>query len=290
MDEARIAIVPYGTRYGRALHRLKLESLNWPLGRPAGLSGTVADLGPQDHLLLYPTSAAFLAARPGVRARVSLILAEPRSYHGRYYRLARLLRRRFFRILTYDRHLLAGLPNAVALAYGTTWIADWRALDLTKKADISLVASAKRKLEGHRLRHDIVAAARAEGIAMTVMGGGYAAFENKADGIAPFRFSVAIENSREHGYFTEKLLDCFMCLTVPIYWGAPDIADYFNPSGMILCQDRAEIMRAIRAAGPELYERMLPHVIENRERAEAFLDYEGNAARALAASLKDEAR
>jgi len=33
---------------------------------------------------------------------------------------------------------------------------------------------------------------------------------NKADTLVPYMFSLAIENSKLDGYFTEKLLDCFL--------------------------------------------------------------------------------
>ena len=47
-------------------------------------------------------------------------------------------------------------------------------------------------------------------------------------------FHVALENVRQCNYFTEKLLDCFLTRTVPIYWGCPNIADYFDTDGMLI--------------------------------------------------------
>ena len=41
-----------------------------------------------------------------------------------------------------------------------------------------------------------------------------------------YRFAIAYENSRETGYITEKLWDCFAAAVVPIYWGAPNIESY----------------------------------------------------------------
>lgn len=51
----------------------------------------------------------------------------------------------------------------------------------------------------------------------------------KWGGLAPYEYSIAIENSCVRNYFTEKLIDCFLTLTKPIYWGCPNIADYFPP-------------------------------------------------------------
>lgn len=91
---------------------------------------------------------------------------------------------------------------------------------------------------------------------VTLMGRSYAPFEHKHDGLAPFRFSVAIENIRVQGYFSKKLVDALLCETVPIYWGAPDVADYFDPGGMIVCATQDEILAAIAGADADLYDAM----------------------------------
>ena len=55
MTEAAIAVLPYGGKLGRRLSGRDLDDLIWPLGRPARLSsGRVADLTPDDHLIIYP--------------------------------------------------------------------------------------------------------------------------------------------------------------------------------------------------------------------------------------------
>lgn len=43
-------------------------------------------------------------------------------------------------------------------------------------------------------------------------------------------YSVAIESSGELNYFTEKLIDCLITKTIPIYWGCPNISDFFDTS------------------------------------------------------------
>lgn len=51
----------------------------------------------------------------------------------------------------------------------------------------------------------------------------------------PFKFVIAFENTQEEGYITEKLTNAFFAHSIPIYWGAPDVAEYFNPRAMINC-------------------------------------------------------
>lgn len=51
---------------------------------------------------------------------------------------------------------------------------------------------------------------------------------NKKDGLLDYKFSIAIENCVESGYFTEKLTDCILTDTTPIYFGCPNIDNFFQ--------------------------------------------------------------
>jgi hypothetical protein len=52
--------------------------------------------------------------------------------------------------------------------------------------------------------------------------------ENKKDALIDYEFSIAIENCSERDYFTEKLTDCILLDTTPIYYGCPKIDRFFN--------------------------------------------------------------
>jgi len=56
-----------------------------------------------------------------------------------------------------------------------------------------------------------------------------------------FRFSIVIENIKADFYFSAKLINCFVHATVPVYWGAPSIAVFFNVSGMIVFDTLEEV-------------------------------------------------
>jgi hypothetical protein len=43
--------------------------------------------------------------------------------------------------------------------------------------------------------------------------------------LASYRFAICFENMTLRGWITEKLFDCLFAGTVPVYHGAPDIAD-----------------------------------------------------------------
>lgn len=50
-------------------------------------------------------------------------------------------------------------------------------------------------------------------------------------------YSVVVESSSEPNYFTEKLVDCLITKTIPIYWGCPNVSEYFDTSYWIQPQD-----------------------------------------------------
>lgn len=107
--------------------------------------------------------------------------------------------------------------NVHQLAVVESWV-DGREIDIpsVKPELCSIIASEKKDLLGHQMRHGVVTWAKQQGIAITVLGRGYAPFELKQDGLLNYRFSVIIENVQEQDYFTEKLLDCLLCGTMPI--------------------------------------------------------------------------
>ena len=51
--------------------------------------------------------------------------------------------------------------------------------------------------------------------------------------IGQYRCVLAMENSRGGDYVTEKITHGLLAGTVPIYWGARRVADYFNPERFI---------------------------------------------------------
>ena len=55
----------------------------------------------------------------------------------------------------------------------------------------------------------------------------------KFKGLYGYAYSLAFENSRHVNYFTEKIIDCFLSWTKPIYWGCPNISDFFPKSSYI---------------------------------------------------------
>lgn len=115
-----------------------------------------------------------------------------------------------------------------------------------KKCNLSSVTSNAVFLEGHIRRYKLLN--RLKGHFKDKLhwfGRGERPLEDKWDGIAPYRYSIAIENSAHIHYFTEKILDCYLAFTMPIYWGCPNILDYFPKESLILIEDIDDYKKSI---------------------------------------------
>jgi alpha(1,3/1,4) fucosyltransferase len=67
--------------------------------------------------------------------------------------------------------------------------------------------------------------------------------------LARYRFSLVFENTRFPGYVSEKLFDCFFARCIPIYSGAPDVAQYVAPAAFIDARQfasHADLQRFLR--------------------------------------------
>jgi len=286
MSKSAIAVLPYGQRLGPALATLPVSELVWPLGCPDRLMGAVVgDLRADDHLIVFPRTTTHFQLCRGTRAQISLILGEPSVIHAKHLALLRLTYGRFFRVLTFNETLLSRIPNALFFPLGTTWVPEWRDLTVSKIRMCSLIASAKRDSTGHKLRHAVVDWARGTSADIEVMGRGYTAFDSKADGLAPYRYSVVIENVREANYFSEKLVDAVLCNTVPIYWGCPNLDRFIDPAGIIQCQSAEDIQQAIAAMSEADYARRLPQLQAIQPVLGSYCNLEKRAAEAVRTCL-----
>ena len=134
---------------------------------------------------------------------------------------------------------------------------------------VSMIASPKNEAIGHKLRHVLVQRYAAH-YGIEVFGEGYEPLEKKVDGLAPFMFSVVIENSREEYWISEKLIDAFLTRTVPIYWGAPAATRLFDPRGIITFSGEDDFEDALRHATPEFYLHNRDAIERNHWQARGF--------------------
>ena len=134
----------------------------------------------------------------------------------------------------------------------------------------SIIASGKNDTVGHKLRHEVIFNNYSN---IDVFGHGYKSVEFKEEALEDYRFSVTIENSKQPGYWTEKIVDCFATQTIPIFWGDESVFDHFDSSGIITFNTiygLEEILDNINENGEEIYRSMQPAIAHNLKCVEQY--------------------
>ena len=140
-----------------------------------------------------------------------------------------------------------------------------------KKEKVSCILSGKIKCEGHRQRLKI-AKELAElsddihfygrGLEKRIPGARfYGALKEKWNGLERYFYSFVFENTRLVNYFTEKICDAFLAQTMPIYWGCPNISDFF-PEGSYLSLDQSNLTESLERIKEPLTSKQLEAILE----------------------------
>ncbi len=145
----------------------------------------------------------------------------------------------FDHIITCQRNIIH--PSVLHFTPGHTWFVNktysqLNSIKSIKKSKLlSIVVSNKVFTEGHKKRLDFCLKLKEIlGDSVDIFGRGFNEFEDKWDVLAPYKYSIAIENSNEDDWVTEKIGDCFLTHTFPFYFGAPNIDKYFKPKSFEL--------------------------------------------------------
>jgi len=247
-------------------------------------------------VLEFPEAVEITMATPVERvdavARQVLCLAgEPWPMRPAPQTVLRMARQ-YDLILTWDREILGGCAHAVMLPFGTTWIApEDRGLEGQKKQfKVTTFCGGKKGLAGYGVReevwsraHEIRVAYELWASARTPLPVSFPPTGAGAVRILPVEaagkrvmfdamFHVAIENSQWPNYFTEKLIDCFVTGTVPIYWGCPNVGDFFDRDGVVVVRDAEEIIRVCNSLTVEDYTRRRAAIARNFELCQPYCE------------------
>jgi hypothetical protein len=183
--------------------------------------------------------------------------------------------RLFDHVLTYDSQLLNISNKFIKNPMWCSWVHPENHGLHSKSKNLSIIASSKNGVQGHQLRHDFISKYKNE-IDFDIFGGltsgnsGYKPIYCKSEGLSDYRFSVVIENVKKDFFFTEKIVDCFLTGTIPIYWGCNNIGDYFDTRGILNFNNLEELGSILKKINNETYERMFEYVKNNYEIASKF--------------------
>jgi hypothetical protein len=55
-----------------------------------------------------------------------------------------------------------------------------------------------------------------------------------------FKFMICFENTNKTNYVTEKIMNAYCGGCIPIYWGTPQVLEWFNPEAFLYLEDTSE--------------------------------------------------
>jgi hypothetical protein len=156
-------------------------------------------------------------------------------------------KKKFKYIFTHDKSLLNIDPNFFKYTLGSTrpWIMNKKLYNKTKLC--SFIVSNKKLTNGHNYRLsvlekykdkvDFFGRGTSKELPWSIDDNGNTE-SGKIIGLKDYMFSFVFENSNYETAMSEKVTDCFAVGTIPIFWGAPDIGDFYNIDGIILYDDK----------------------------------------------------
>jgi len=106
--------------------------------------------------------------------------------------------------------------------------------EIEKTKEISVFCSNQMMTGDHRARFRFVSALKEHfGSRLDWFGNGINPLEQKWDGLAPYKYTIVLENQATSHVLTEKIQDAFLALAVPLYWGAPEAKEIFGENSFI---------------------------------------------------------
>ena len=173
-------------------------------------------------------------------------------------------------ILAWHERILNECPNAVKFTFQGPWFAG--STLLPKKFSVSFLTSSKDKYPGHELRQEIFKGLPKSIGALSVTKHRSPPWVDRSPMFERFQYHIAVENSRCNNYFSEKLLDCFVSRTLPLYWGCPNLQEFFNMDGVLVFETYKDLMNLLTSLTPKFYQDHAPAIEDNFQRSLAYCE------------------
>jgi hypothetical protein len=210
-----------------------------------------------------------------------IALAEPNEYFG-WNKWVIENKNLFNVIFTFEDNILNNCENARFLTLAHTWLQpDQYNKERQRRFELAHLCGALKKAPGHLLRHELMDRQNEIKIPTRfypTIGDRYNiedARVGRETVYADSQFNVAIENVSRRGWFTEKLIDCFLFKTLPVYWGCSNIGDFFNTDGIIKFDNVDDLIYiSNNHLSEELYNSKKDVLEENHKLALEWINYE----------------
>lgn len=104
--------------------------------------------------------------------------------------------------------------------------------DLSKENKIVWITSNQRATKGHKVRMDFLNKIKTLPF-VELYGRGINPIDDKWNVLHYSKYAIAYENFQNDYYWTEKIVDCYLSFTMPIYFGCNSIENFFPKNSYI---------------------------------------------------------
>jgi hypothetical protein len=237
------------------------------------------DLDHEKQIELYIDMVPTTMSEPGV-IRFALLIEPPEILDLSQQSIDALESGLCDHILTHNSELLSLGGNIHLFEFGTSWIGDY---NFPKKDfKVSTLVGGKLLAPGHQLRQKLWFKENKISIPKNFfLSSSFGGIENYNNNpvlgkdkspLFDSQFHICIENVKRENWFTEKLIDCMITKTIPIYYGCPNIGDWFDIRGIIVVSNLQEIIEACNNLDKNTYNNMLPYIEGNYNISKEFTD------------------
>lgn len=186
--------------------------------------------------------------------KVLMNFCEPQIFRNISYAETIAKHKKFDLILDFDEQILKECDNAHLMLFGTTWIKESPKF---KKSEISFLCGGKTFTKGHIQRlilfekQDEINKEKtfwqSSNFPINKFSNNPILPSELHEKIKMFNCThhIAIENVSQNNWFTEKLIDCFVTRTIPIFIGCPNIGNYFNIEGMHIFETVDDLIEGV---------------------------------------------
>jgi hypothetical protein len=209
--------------------------------------------------------------------RFVFLLEPPEIYNQSNNALIGLGNNTYNYLLTHNQELLDKSNKAHLFEFGTTWVKDYDFPE--KNFSISALIGGKLMAQGHYLRQELLNNdTRIQTPKNFFISShfpsknekGYPFLEPDKKPLFNSQFHICIENAKRLNWFTEKLIDTLTTKTIPIYWGCPNIGDWFNLDGFYIVDNVNDIVNVCNSLDETVYNSKLAAIEENYQKALFF--------------------
>jgi len=182
-------------------------------------------------------------------------------------------------ILAWHPDILANCTNARKFIFGTCWVDDPSACWSNKEDEVSFLTSDKLWTPGHKVRQAVYEYLKDKDEINNFSIRSIRTpprIDSKELIFKNAKFSIIIENEATPNWITEKLIDCFITKTVPIYWGAPNVGDYFDDKGIIpfsSLRDLERILNSLNTLPSDEYKELEEVIDKNYNLARNYCEF-----------------